>query len=382
MSAANIKAGIEISAEVKGEEVVAKLAKTIGEAGIDTAALTERGKELSQTFTRLDKASALAEQFKKLKTQTQEVAAELSRAQAQTASLAREMKANPSKELEKQFKAAAAEAGRLKRHKAELAVETHNTRKALAEAGISTKNLAQEERRLAAESEKARKDLAELNEEAQRLKRLADARITLGLHVDAQARNELQRINRAYAELKQNGNLTKKELKAATAAYERELRRLSQTMDGIPSKQTAISSSVAGMGRTMLAAAGVGGGIYAVKEGLQRILETTTEFAAIRSRMEYAFGGADAAAEQLEWVKGVAAELGLELKSAANGYAQLAAATKNINMSTEATQQVFKGVASAAASMNLSTEETNGVLLALSQIAGKSTASTSASPKA
>ena len=371
MSAANIKAGIEISAEVKGEEVVAKLAKTIEEAGIDTAALTERGKELSQTFARLDKAAALAEQFKKLKTQTQEVAAELSRAQAQTASLAREMKANPSKELEKQFKAAAAEAGRLKRQKTELAEQTHNTRKALAEAGISTKKLAQEERRLAAESEKARQDLAALNEEAQKLKRLADAKIALGLHVDVQANKEMQRLNRSYAELKQNGSLTKRELKAATAAYERELRRLSQTMDGIPSKQTAISSSVAGMGRTMLAAAGVGGGIYAVNEGLRRIIDTTTEFAAIKSRMEYAFSGADGAAEQMEWVKGVAAELGLELKSAANGYAQLAAATKNINMSTEATQQVFKGVASAAASMNLSTEETNGVLLALSQIAGK-----------
>ena len=141
--------------------------------------------------------------------------------------------------------------------------------------------------------------------------------------------------------------------------------------DALPSKLTTLSSSISGMGRTMLAAAGVGGGIYAVKEGLQRILETTTEFAAIRSRMEYAFGGADGAVEQLEWVKGVAAGLGLELKSAANGYAQLAAATKNINMSTARTQQVFKGVASAAASMNLSTEETNGVLLALSHIAEK-----------
>lgn len=371
MAAETIKAGIEISAGVKGEEVVAKLAKTIEEAGVDTSELTARGKELSQTFARLDKATALAGQFKTLKTETKNVADALAQAQEKTASLARAMAANPSKDLEKQFKAAAAEAGRLKRQKAELAEQTHQTRKALAEAGVSAKNLAQEERRLAAESEKARKDLAELNEEAQRLKRLADARITLGLHVDAQARNELQRINRTYAELKQNGNLTKKELKAATAAYERELRRLSQTMDGIPSKQTAISSSISGMGRTMLAAAGVGGGIWAVKEGLQRILETTTEFAAIRSRMEYAFGGAEGAAQQMEWVKGVAAELGLELKSAANGYAQLAAATKNINMSTEATQQVFKGVASAAASMNLSTEETNGVLLALSQIAGK-----------
>ena len=371
MSAANIKAGIEISAEVKGEEVVAKLAKTIEEAGIDTAELTERGKELSQTFARLDKAAALAEQFKKLKTQTQEVAAELSRAQAQTASLAREMKANPSKELEKQFKAAAAEAGRLKRQKTELAEQTHNTRKALAEAGISTKKLAQEERRLAAESEKARQDLAALNEEAQKLKRLADAKIALGLHVDVQANKEMQRLNRSYAELKQNGSLTKRELKAATAAYERELRRLSQTMDGIPSKQTAISSSVAGMGRTMLAAAGVGGGIYAVNEGLRRIIDTTTEFAAIKSRMEYAFSGADGAAEQMEWVKGVAAELGLELKSAANGYAQLASATKNLNLSTEQTQQIFTGVASAVAGMGLSADEANGVFLALSQIAGK-----------
>ena len=73
----------------------------------------------------------------------------------------------------------------------------------------------------------------------------------------------------------------------------------------------------------------------------------------------------------MDWVRGVAQELGLEIKSMANGYAQLASATKNVGMSTQQTQTVFKGVASAAASMNLSVDETNGVLLALSQIAGK-----------
>ncbi|MDT9702485.1 tape measure protein, partial [Streptomyces sp. P17] len=86
---------------------------------------------------------------------------------------------------------------------------------------------------------------------------------------------------------------------------------------------------------------------------------------------EYAFGGMQGASEQMDWVRGVAQELGLELKCAANGYAHLASATKNIGMSTEHTQQVFKGVAAAAAKMNLTTDETNGVLLALSQIAGK-----------
>ncbi|UOP02019.1 tape measure protein [Kingella potus] len=123
--------------------------------------------------------------------------------------------------------------------------------------------------------------------------------------------------------------------------------RLGAQADALPAKLTPLSASISGMGRTMLAAAGVGGGLYAVKEGLQRILDTTAEFAAIKSRMEYAFSGAAGAAEQMEWVRGVAADLGLELQSAANGYAQLAAATKNINLSTADTQQVFKGVASA-----------------------------------
>ena len=249
MSAANIKAGIEISADVKGEETIAKLAKTIEEAGVDTSELTARGKELSQTFARLDKAAALVEQFKKLKTETKNVADALAQAQEKTASLARAMAVNPSKELEKQFKAAAAEAGRLKQRKAELAVETHNTRKALAEAGISTKKLAQEERRLAAESEKARQDLAALNEEVQKLKRLADAKIALGPHVGAQAGKEIQRLNRSYAELKQNGSLTKRELKQATAAYTARVRELKAELKGVPSKLNPIAASVRGNGR-------------------------------------------------------------------------------------------------------------------------------------
>ena len=85
--------------------------------------------------------------------------------------------------------------------------------------------------------------------------------------------------------------------------------------------------------------------------------------------MEYAFGGTEAAGAQMQWVKGLAEELGLEVRTLADGYAQLASATKNIGFPTGQTQQVFKGVAAAAAKMNLSTDETNGVLLALSKTA-------------
>ena len=217
--------------------------------------------------------------------------------------------------------------------------------------------------RLADETEKAA-------QAAQKMKQAAEAKAVLGIKTD-QARSELAKVKQAYAELKASGTLTKRELKQATAAYTARVRELKAELKGVPSKLNPIAASVRGMGGAMLGVAGVGGGLYAVKEGLQQVVQATAEYAAIRSRMEYAFGGTEAAGVQMQWVKGLAEELGLEVRALANGYAKLAAATQNIGFTTGQTQQVFKGVAAAAAKMNLSTDETNGVLLALSQIAGK-----------
>ena len=47
----------------------------------------------------------------------------------------------------------------------------------------------------------------------------------------------------------------------------------------------------------MLGLAGVGGGLYAVKQGLAEVITTSKEFEAIGSRMEYAFGGMQGAGE-------------------------------------------------------------------------------------
>ena len=371
MASENIKAGIEIQAGVKGLDSVARLSKAIDEAGIDTAELTKRGGELAQSLRTLEQQQNLIGQFKKLKIESQGVGAELAAAQAKTAALAQEMNKSPSKKLEREFKAATTETRALKTRQQELAAETHKIRGALDDAGVSTRNLAAEERKLASESQRVKGEIGQLTAEAQKLKRQADAKMTLGLHVDGQSRNELQRLNAAYHELKNNGNLTNQELARATTAYTQKVRELGREMDTVPGKQTAIAQSVKSMSTSMLGLAGVGGGLYAVKQGLAEVITTSKEFEAIGSRMEYAFGGMQGAGEQMDWVRGVAQELGLELKSAANGYAQLASATKNIGMSTEHTQQVFKGVAAAAAKMNLTTDETNGVLLALSQIAGK-----------
>lgn len=149
------------------------------------------------------------------------------------------------------------------------------------------------------------------------------------------------------------------------------LRRVSTEAADVPSRLTPIASGVQSIGKSLVGwAAGIAS-IAAVKQGIESVLSATMEMDKIKTRFEYAFGGADEAAKQLDFVRETANRLGLEFISTAQGYSQLASATKDLNITNEQTQQIFTGVASAAATMGLSADETSGVILALSQIAGK-----------
>lgn len=118
--------------------------------------------------------------------------------------------------------------------------------------------------RLADETEKAA-------QAAQKMKQAAEAKAVLGIKTD-QARSELAKVKQSYAELKASGTLTKRELKQATAAYTAKVRELKAELKGVPSKLNPIAASVRGMGGAMLGVAGVGGGLYALKEGLQQVV--------------------------------------------------------------------------------------------------------------
>lgn len=81
-------------------------------------------------------------------------------------------------------------------------------------------------------------------------------------------------------------------------------------------------------------------GFVAIKNGIQSVIDATSEMQSIRTRFEYAFGGAEGGARQLEFVRETANKLGLEFTNTANGYAQLSAATKDLNITNEQTQQM------------------------------------------
>lgn len=351
MSAANIKAGIEISAEVKGEEVVAKLAKTIEEAGIDTAELTERGKELSQTFAKLDKATALAGQFKTLKTETKNVADALAQAQEKTASLARAMAVNPSKELEKQFKAAAAEAGRLKQRKAELAEQTHQTRKALAEAGVSAANLAQEERRLAAETKQAQAALDRLNQEAQELKALADARITLGIDSDHKALAEIEKTNRAYEMLKNSGTLSQAELARAADLHRHKVYELET---GLKALRPSLAD-VAGEMQNIVTKAG----------GLALVTREAVRFETAMAGVKKVVDGTP---EQIDGLKNHIKELAGELGIVPDKLAEIAAQGGQLGISLDRLPEFTQMAAQMSVAFNMSAEEAGNAAATIANV--------------
>ena len=129
-----------------------------------------------------------------------------------------------------------------------------------------------------------------------------------------------------------------------------------------------ITAGIRGIGK---AALGTVASIAGIGIGLKEAIAATRQYQSLLTRFKYAFDGLEEGKKQLQFIREEANRLGLDFNAAANGYAQLAAATKNLNITTEQTQQIFKGVASAAAAMGLSADEANGVFLALSQIAGK-----------
>lgn len=352
-------------------ENLRRLADEIEAMGGDTARLREQSKSLAEAWREVAAKQALIERFRELKTQSRDLAGELDAMRQKTAGLARQMQTDPSTALRRQFEAAREKTGQLKDKQAELQQSLQKVRNELKASELPLQQLAAAQKQLGDSAKTAESRLRDLTGEAQRLKATAAARVRLGLDVDDRVRREIAATTAAYRTLRDSGTLTKQQLARATERYQARLRELKAELAGLPGKMSPIAASLQGLGTAGLAAAGVGGGLYAVKQGLQAILDKTQQFQQIRKRLDYAFGGAEEGGRQLDFVRGIVERLGLDMLSAANGYAQLAAATKDLNISHAQTQQIFSGVANAAAAMNLSVEEANGVFLALSQIAGK-----------
>lgn len=94
--------------------------------------------------------------------------------------------------------------------------------------------------------------------------------------------------------------------------------------------------------------------------------DANVEAQRIQNTMEQAFGK-DGAAKQLEYVRNLSQELGLDFKAAAEGFAGLGASAQGTGIQTNDLRRLFTGLSEAATVLHSSTQDVNGVMVQLGQ---------------
>lgn len=115
-------------------------------------------------------------------------------------------------------------------------------------------------------------------------------------------------------------------------------------------------------------------GVFGAVNFTKGIADAQRDMDSIRNRFLVGFGDDQKrAAQELEYTKRTANELGLEFRVLAREYSKLTAASLGTNLEGENTRRIFKSMAQAARVLNLSSEEVGGAMKAFSDIISKGT---------
>jgi len=116
--------------------------------------------------------------------------------------------------------------------------------------------------------------------------------------------------------------------------------------------------------------AGLFGGISATVFA-KSIFDAGTKMDQLDKAFTTITGSAEAAKQELAFVRSTAEELGLEFTSTADAFKLLSAASRGTVLEGKATRDIFLAVSEASTALGMSTEETQGSLLAISQMISK-----------
>lgn len=154
---------------------------------------------------------------------------------------------------------------------------------------------------------------------------------------------------------------------ADTARFRAEIDKIKASMGGVEEQTKQTASVLSGFKNVLIGIAGLQVG--------RSIASTTLELDSLAKGFRFATGSAEAAAEELDYVRKVSDELGVELISTAKQYAGLAASAKGTALEGQRTRDVFYGITAAASAMGKSSADTAGILNAVQQMMSKGTVS-------
>lgn len=348
---ANIQAGIEIKAGVEGVENIKALSAQIEAAGVDTSALAKSTDEAGREFAEIAKQQGLIDYYRRLGSELEETDVALKAAKSGLSALSAQMKDGATKVQEREYQKLSEQVNRLEGAKRRLKDGLALTTQAMNASGVSVKNLAAEESRLAAETATATAKLDKLSAEASELKAIADAKIQLGIDTDDKARQEIQKTKDAYELLKESGTLSHEELARAAQLQEGKVRELEASLKGVKPSISEIASEVQGL-------VGKAGGLaFATREAVK----FESAMAGVRKVV-------DGTPEQIEQLGGQVKKLAVEFGMMPEQMAEIVAAGGQLGIAADKLDEFARVTATMATAFGMTAEEAGNAAATIANV--------------
>lgn len=348
---ANIQAGIEIKAGVEGVENIKALSAQIEAAGVDTSALAKSTDEAGREFAEIAKQQGLIDYYRKLGSELEETDVALKVAKSSLSALSAQMKDSATKAQEREYQKLSEQVNRLEGAKRRLKDGLALTTQAMNASGVSVKNLAAEESRLAAETATATAKLDKLSAEASELKAIADAKIKLGIDTDEKALRELQELKKSYDLLKNSGTLTKEELSRATDRYNDKVFRLNKSLSDLRPTLADFANEFRGV------AGGAAGLTYAAREAVK----FESAMAGVRKVV-------DGTPEQIEQLGGQVKKLAVEFGMMPDQMAEIVAAGGQLGIAADKLDEFARVTATMATAFGMTAEEAGNAAATIANV--------------
>lgn len=348
---ANIQAGIEIKAGVEGVENIKALSAQIEAAGVDTSALAKSTDEAGREFAEIAKQQGLIDYYRKLGGELEETDVALKAAKSGLSALSAQMKDGATKAQEREYQKLSEQVNRLEGAKRRLKDGLALTTQAMNASGVSVKNLAAEESRLADATATATAKLDKLSAEASELKAIADAKIKLGIDTDEKALRELQELKKSYDLLKNSGTLTKEELSRATDRYNDKVFRLNKSLSDLRPTLADFANEFRGV------ASGAAGLTYAAREAVK----FESAMAGVRKVV-------DGTPEQIEQLGGQVKKLAVEFGMMPEQMAEIVAAGGQLGIAADKLDEFARVTATMATAFGMTAEEAGNAAATIANV--------------
>lgn len=158
---------------------------------------------------------------------------------------------------------------------------------------------------------------------------------------------------------------------AKTTDFEAGMRKVRIEVQTTQKAVTQAESSFSSLGTTLLGLTAGVASVTALSAAMGEVVRVGTEMANLRASFVAISGGAQAGNREFQFVVQTANKLGLELKSVAEQYRSLSAATRGTALEGTATRALFTTLSTAAQTFGLSTEQLGRALTAMQQIVSK-----------